>query len=578
METIPQQFATIARKFSQRPALKFKFQGAYISLSFSNLQKQINVLVQGLQALGLQKGERLAILSENRSEWVRADLASLTLGAISVPVHTTLSPVIIQHILNDCGAKILLVSNQTQLAKIALVADQLTALATIIYINLDAPANQLAQKKLISLEAVMKLGKNSSAEIKVSASRHDVATIIYTSGTTALPKGVMLSHHNLLFDAEAALTVVPVTEKDILLSFLPLSHVLERTAGYYAPLVLRGACVAYAENPKTLAQNLKEIRPTILISVPRIFEKIHTSIWEKVKSSPKFKRQLFVWALKQTPGTWAHQLADWLVFKKIKRQLGGKFRFTISGGASLNPKLARFFDRLGLKIIEGYGLTETSPVITVNRPNRYKFGTVGQQLPGVEIQIAADKEILTRGPMVMKGYYNNQTLTQETIDTTGWLHTGDLGFIDNEGFLTIIGRKKEMISLSNGKIVWPEQLEIILDNDRFINQSMIYGNNRSYLIALLIPDWPEVNRDLETLGISGKEPEELINEPKLQQLFRERLDKINEQLADWEKIRKFTLLAKEFSQEKDELTPTLKLRRKTIEEHYKKQLENLYQK
>ncbi|MFA6215560.1 MAG: long-chain fatty acid--CoA ligase [Patescibacteria group bacterium] len=576
MQTIPQKFQQTAEKFAKKPALKFKYHNAYISLSFAELAQRVKTLAKGFQALGLNQGDRLAILSENRSEWVRADLAALTIGAIVVPVHTTVSPQIIKHILNDSASRIVLVSNQENFNKLVLAAKDLPALETIIYINLDSLESNHFEKKLISLEAVMKLGQNSQKEITAEIKPDDVASIIYTSGTTALPKGVMLTHHNFLFDAEAAVTAVPVDEHDTLLSFLPLSHVLERTAGYYAPLVCRGCCIAYAENMKTLVANLREVRPTIMVSVPRIFERVHTKIWEKIKAGGKLKYQIFIWALKQEPGTIFYRLADFFVFGKIRASFGGRLRLTICGGATLNYKMARFFGRIGLKICEGYGLTETAPVTTVNRPGNLKFGTVGQQLPGVEIKIAADKEILVKGPNVMKGYYQKPDLTKEAIDAEGWFHTGDLGFISSDGFLVIIGRKKEMISLSNGKIAWPESLEVILENDKFIAQAMVYGHNKSYLTALVVPDWQEAARRLVDFGISGKEPDQLVVEPELIKIFAGRIEKINEQLADWEKIRKFVLISREFSQEKDELTPTLKLRRPAIETNYQKELQKLY--
>jgi len=575
-QTIPQQFKETAQKFAKRPALKFKYHGAYISLSFAELKNRIEIMSKGLQELGLMKNDRLAILSENRSEWVRTDLATLSLGAISVPIHTTLSPKIIKHILNDSGSRVILVSNQEQFNKLLLVINDLPELRVVIYISLDHQPNDLADKKLISLDEVMALGKKSKKEINIEVKPADVASIVYTSGTTAMPKGVMLTHHNFLFDAEASVTAVPVDEHDILLSFLPLSHVLERTVGYYAPLVCRGCCIAYAESVKTLKKNLREVKPTILVSVPRIFERIHDGIWDQVKEGSALRYKIFVWALKQEPGSLTYKIADFFVFHKIRKALGGRLRFTISGGATLNHKLARFFARLGIKIVEGYGLTETSPAVTVNRLENIKFGRVGQQLPGVEIKIAVDKEILVRGPLIMKGYYKNESLTKEAIDADGWFHTGDLGFMTSEGFLVIIGRKKEMISLSNGKIAWPESLEVVLNSDKFIVESMVYGNNKSYLVALVIPDWTEVYRHLEELGLVSKEPDQLIKEPELIKLFTKRLEKINEQFADWEKIRKFVLLPKEFSAQKDEVTPTLKLRRSVIESNYQKEIEKMY--
>jgi len=576
MKNIFEKFKETADKFPNKPALKFKYHGAYISISFSELEKRVEILAKGLLELGMQKGDKLAIFCENRSEWVRTDLAGLSFGAVTVPIHTTLSPKIIKHILSNSGSKTILVSNQDFFNKLVLVASELEDLKNIIYINLDHLENDIKDKKILSLEEVMKLGERSQKNINTEVAPDDLASIVYTSGTTAMPKGVMLTHNNLLFDAEAAVTAVPVSEKDILLSFLPLSHVLERTAGYYAPLVCRGSCIAYAEGTKELKQNLKEIKPTIVVSIPRIFEKVHSGIWDKIKQGGGLKYKLFVWALKQEQGTVGHKIANLLVFHKVRGVFGGHLRFTISGGATLNHKLARFFSRIGINIVEGYGLTETAPVISVNRLDNIKFGSVGQHLPGVEIKIAEDKEILTKGPNLMKGYYNNESLTNEVIDQEGWFHTGDLGFINSEGFLIIIGRKKEMISMSNGKIAWPESLEVVLNNDKFISQSMVYGNNKSYLTALIIPDWQEVARSLDEFKIDSKEPDALIKEEKLIKLYKERIEKINSQFAEWEKIRNFKLLAKEFLPEKDEVTPTLKLRRRVITENYKQEIDQMY--
>lgn len=575
MKTIPKKFDEVVAQFPNKPALKFKYQGAYLSLSFTELKERVDSLAKSFHDMGLKKGERVAILSENRTEWIRADLATLKLGAISVPVHTTLSSEIIKHILQDSKAKFLLVSNQEQFNKISNIINDLPDLQVVIFITLDQKIS-LVGKELLDLEEVMEIGDESKAEFISDVNSDDVASIIYTSGTTALPKGVMLTHGNFMFNAEASATAVGINEKDTFLSFLPLSHVLERTAGYYGPLIARGACVAFAGSVKTLKEDLKLVRPTVMISVPRIFEKIHSGIWDKVNNGPDKKKKIFMWALKQDPGTFKHKIAELLVFKKIQTTFGGHLRFAVSGGASLNHKLARFFSRMGIKIIEGYGLTETSPVITVNRPDNIKFGTVGQHLPGVEVMIAKDKEILTRGPHIMKGYYNNDAMTKEMVDEEGWLHTGDLGFINSEGFLVIVGRKKEMLALSNGKIAWPEQLEVVLNTDRFISQSIVYGNKKSYLTALLVPDWSEVSRSLEEFGLTSREPGEFIKDEKLIKIFSDRVDKINSQLADWEKIRKFALLPGEFSQAKDELTPTMKLRRSQIEENNKQKIESFY--
>ncbi len=576
MQNIYHTFVQTAERFPGKPALKYKHQGTYVPISFFDLKNSVDQLALGLLALGLKKGDRFAMLSENKPEWVKFDLALAAIGGVNVAIHTTLSPTIIKHIVKDSGSKIIFVSNQEQYNKLLLIKDELDGLEIIIYLSLDhQEENTINDKKMISFSEVMNLGL-SDKKLIPETDLDLVASLIYTSGTTAMPKGVMLTHRNLIFDAQAGVVALPCDEKDTMLSFLPLTHALERTAGYLAPMVCRGSCLAFAESIKTLSENLKEVRPTILVCVPRIFEKVHVSIWDKVKNGGKLKYNIFIWALKQEPGTVRHFLADQLVFKKIRANFGGRLRFAISGGASLNHKLARFFARLGIKITEGYGLTETAPIISVNRLDNIKYGTVGQQLPGVEIKIAKDKEILARGPNLMKGYYQNPELTAEVIDSDGWFHTGDLGHLSSEGFLVIIGRKKEMISLANGKIAWPEQIELLINNDRLITQSIVLGDGKSYLTTLLVPDWAEVLRSLEEIKIVSAEPSVLVNNQKLIDFFAKRIENINDQLADWEKIRKFALLVDEFTQEKDELTPTLKLRRHIILEHYQKVIQSLY--
>lgn len=572
-KTLPKQFFITAKKFSKRTALKYKKDNTWFALNFAEVESQIKNFASGLVHLGCRQGDRVAILSENRPEWVIADLATMSIGGVVVTVHTTFSPKLTAHVLKDSKAKFLVVSDQEQLTKVLLYLKELPALQVIIYLDLAKPINDVIDVKQISFDQVLETGKNNQNDNKSEVQPDDVCSIIYTSGTTGLPNGVILTHKNFLSNAAAALECVPVTEKDTLLSFLPLSHVLERTAGYYAPLVLRGACIAYAESPKTLVDDLKQVKPTILISVPRIFERFHKSVWEKVKQGSEFKKKLFIKALRQQKGTLAYKVFDRLVFKKIRAALGGRFRLTISGGSSLNPKLGKFFDKIGIVILEGYGMTETSPVITVNRQGQVKFGTVGTALPGVEVKIDKDKEILVRGPNIMKGY---TTLQREVIDAEGWFHTGDLGFMDKDGYLTIIGRKKEMMVLSNGKNVWPEKIEQVLNADRFISQSIILGQGRKFVSALIVPDWNEVKRYCQENNLPTKSPENLIKDPKIINLYQDRLNCYQENFAEWEQPKKFALLEDEFSQENEELTPTLKLRRKVIEEHYRKEIEGMY--
>lgn len=573
--TIPQTIFEAAARHPHKTALLYKQGDSYVGISFKELQKRIQYFCSALIGLGVEKGDRVAILSNNRPEWVISDLAIMNLGAITVPIHTVLSPKIIKHIIQDSGARLLIVNKQSQLNKVLLVEKELIDLKKILYFDLDHPDAVASSKPLLSWEEELSKGKKLALSPQLEVRHDDICSLVYTSGTTGLPKGVTLTHYNFLSNVRAALDYVPITHKDLFLSFLPLSHVLERTTGYYAPLS-SGCTIAYAQDPKTLPKNLKEVKPTIMISVPRIFEKMFDAIWEKLKNKPPYQKKLFSWALNQEPGSWQFFLGDLLAFRKIRKRLGGHLRLTISGGASLSEKLARFYDKIGILILEGYGLTETSPVVSVNKENRHKLRSAGIPLMGTEVKIADDKEILVRGPGIMSGYWKNEAATRQVIDDHGWFHTGDLGFIDHEGFLFIIGRKKEMLVTSSGRNIWPEVIENNLNTDRFIMQSMVLGNNQKYLGALIVPDLPEVEDYIKQQNLHYHSLEEMLASPEICQLFRTRLDKATSDLADYEKIARFILIPNEFSPKKDELTPTLKLRRHVIEDHYRREIEQMF--
>lgn len=579
--TISETIFETADTFPNKKALFYKKGGSYVGITFKELKKQAEYVSSTLLSFGIKKGDTVAILSSNRPEWVISDLAIMNIGAITVPVHATVSPKIIQYVLIDSGAKILIVNNQLQLNKVLLVEKDIPELKHIIYMDIDNPEDITSAKHLISWDEAIQNGKNQNFTTDVFVHHNDIATIIYTSGTTDMPKGVMLSHYNILSNVRAALDYIPVNSKDVLLSFLPLSHVLERTAGYLAPLS-QGASIAYAENSRTLPKNLKEVRPTIIISVPRIFEKMFNAIWEKLRTGNPRTREFFVWALKQKERSWQHGIGDIFVFRKVRRLLGGRLRFTISGGASLNPKLGKFYEKMGITILEGYGLTEASPIVSVNTLDRKKIGSVGIPLMGVDVKIAEDKEILVKGPNVMKGYFGKKYLINgingTTIDQHGWLHTGDLGFIDIDGFLFVIGRRKEMIILSTGKNVWPEVVENALNSDRYIIQSMVIGNNRQCLTALIVPNFEDLEEFTKKYKIFYENLDDLLSKPEIIQHFRERINRATIDLADHEKIANFVLLKNEFLQKKDELTPTLKLRREVIIERNKEVIEKMYQK
>ncbi len=575
-KTLPQIFYNTAERFPSKTAFQYKEEGIYYSLSYQEAKDIIEGFAKGLQSLGVKKGDKIALLSENRPEWAFTDLGSMRAGAVLVPFHTTLNPKAIRNLLNHSEAKILVVSNSELLNKVLIFQKEIETLEKIIFLEeLDSESKNISKKDIIEWEDLLKESEKRELQ-KVESDPEEICTIIYTSGTMGEPKGVMLSHNNFISDAEAVTEVISISEKDTFLSFLPLSHVLERLAGYYTA-IMYGSTIAYAESIKTLAENLKEIKPTILISVPRVFEKFYDKVWDKIEDSSKMKREMFLWALKQNGKSIKNKIADQLVFSKIRKQLGGRLRFAVSGGASLNKRIAKFFQKeVGIDILEGYGLTETSPVVSVNRMENIKLGTVGQTLSGVEAKISPEKEILVRGPNVMKGYYKNKELTDKAIDKEGWFHTDDLGFIDQEGFLTVIGRKKELIVTSGGKNVWPEEVEKELNHDSFISQSMVLGHKRNFISALIIPDWQEVKEYLLEHNFPVKDPDVMVEDENVVSLFEERIKKVNEHLSHPEKVKKFKLLDEEFSQKKEELTPTFKLRRHIIERHYTREINEMY--
>ncbi len=557
--TLPQMVFGQARRYGDRTALKVKRGGAYQDISWNELADQVKRAALGLIDLGVQPSDRVAILSESRPEWVAADLSILSAGAATVPIYATLTSDEIGYILADAGARLIFVSNPELMAKVLPLQIKMD-LKVILF---EAPY-RVAGPRVWWFGELLGLGETAGPKVREALDERlsktapeDLASIIYTSGTTGFPKGVMLSHRNFLSNCDAIRQVLPVGDEDIALSFLPLSHVFERCAGYYFVLFVGGS-IAYAENMDAVGANLLEVRPTILTAVPRFYEKLHERIRESVRSSSWLKRKLFAWAVKVGRGNF---LADRLVFSKLRARMGGRLRFCVSGGAPLSKTLAEFFYRAGVLILEGYGLTETSPVITVNRPDHLRLGSVGLPLPGVEVRLAEDGEILTRGPHVMRGYFNNPAATAEVLDAEGWFRTGDIGSLDPEGFLTITDRKKDLIKTSGGKMVAPQNLENALKASPWIADCVVIGDRRKYVTALIVPspDW------------TG-EPKR----PEATRRIQEAVNRLNEKLAPFEQIKKFALLAEPFTLQSGELTPTLKVKRRVITERYAAQIEALY--
>ena len=594
-KTIPELFKFITLEFGvqqTKPVFKYKIDANYVDYSYQQFYDETELLAFGLMALGVKRFDKVAIIGENRPEWVFSDMAILGLGAIDVPLYPILTADNIEFILNDSDSVGIIVSTQFQLNKILKIRDKCKKLRFIIIMN-DYDSSE---KDVFTFKQIQQKGKEFKTEnpslFKENlslAKEDDLCTIIYTSGTTGVPKGVMLTHKNIISNVLAAQEVLDFNEKDTFLSFLPLCHIFERMAGYYT--ALSGGCtIAYAESIEKIAQNMSEIKPTIMTAVPRLFERMYSRIKKNVESQSPNKQKIFNWAI-EVGKEYAekkrsnliiplslmlkHKAADALVFKKLRERTGGRIRFIVSGGAALSRELGLFFEAVGLLIIEGYGLTESSPVIAVHRVNDYKYGTVGKPLPGVEIKIAKDGEILASGPNIMKGYYKNQKETDETIKD-GWLHTGDIGVFDAEGFLIITDRKKHLFKTSQGKYVAPTPIENMFLASKYIDQFVLIGDRRMFVTALIVPDFEALKEYADANRISYKDEKDLTNLKQIYELLEKELSVFQKKLAAYEKVRKFTILDKPFSIESGEITPSLKVKRKVIEERYRDLIEGMY--
>jgi long-chain acyl-CoA synthetase len=559
------------------------------SISSERALAEVESLALGLRELGVSRGDRVALLAENRVEWPLTDLAALGLGAITVPIYSSLTAAQVRHLLDDSQPRVAVVSTREQLDKIVAATRE----RPIAIVHMD-PLPPLAGAQ--SMAAVLERGRalrerepQAFPESARAVQPDDVATIIYTSGTTGEPKGAMLTHRNIAFDVAACLEVVDLGPGDRCLSFLPLSHVFERMAGLYAHLAC-GASIAYAESMDTVAANAAEVRPTILCGVPRFYEKVYARVMDNARRETPLKRGIFHWGLQAglrrarahlerrslSPfDAIAAAVADRLVGAKIRQRIGGRVRICISGGAPLPPKVLEFFFAIGIRVLEGYGLTETSPVICLNPPGREKSGAVGPPIPGVEVRIDGDGEILTRGPHVMRGYYRNEPATREAI-RDGWFHTGDIGHLDADGYLVITDRLKDLLVTAGGKKVAPQPLEARLKASKWVSEAVLLGDQRPYVVALLVPNFANLEAEARERGWPHKSVDELIANPAVHALYQSLIDQINSELARFEQIKKFALLDHELTQESGELTPTLKVKRRVVMERYASLIEGLY--
>ena len=588
--TLNELFFTSARKWNKPDALLVRVDGKWQPISHATMLERVRRIAFGLASLGIERGDRVAILSENRPEWAFADYACLTAGFADVPIYGTLPAEQIPHLLEDSGAVAIFVSNVAQAGKIASIRRRCPKLRHVI--AFDANAKHNADVTLRDLEASGTAADTPerAAEYERAAlavSPDDIATIIYTSGTTGAPKGVMLSHDNIRSNVEGACRLVQI-ENDTALSFLPLSHIFERMGDYW--FFITGTTIAYVDSFDLVPQAMLEVRPTIAMSVPRLYEKMYARVLENALSGGAVKKRIFFWA-RSVADRWADQklagrepggllalqyaLAQKLVFSKLKARTGGRMRFFVSGGAPLAPEINKFFYAAGLTILEGYGLTETSPVIGVNTPDNFRIGTIGKPIDGVEVKVAPDGELLTRGPHVMKGYFNNPDATAEAIDSDGWFHTGDIGVIE-DGFIRITDRKKDLIVTAGGKNIAPQPIENMVKTNKFVSQAVVIGDRRKFTVLLIVPNFEQVEKWAKQRNMIWTDRSQLLAMPAVQQMVEQEVRSKLTGLAPFEMPKKIALLGSDFSVESGELTPTLKVKRRVIEKNYKSLIDSLY--
>lgn len=561
----------------------------YIPFSNKDLIHQIYNLIHFFRDHNLNEGDKVAIISENCTEWVAVDFACMFMKVISIPIYTSQSLLQIEYILDNSESSICFVSNTNLLSKVMQLKANLPRLKDVVaFKNTDTSKYGNEQISLFS-DIVNKHDFVSEKfitdfliELSEKISDNDILTMIYTSGTTGIPKGVMLTHKNIYSNISACQKVLIIDDKDTFLSYLPYSHSYERTAGYYLPFFC-GAKIYYAQNIDTIARQLTETNPTIVITVPRLLDKIYNKLnnsSEDMKDG--FKKKIFSWAIDiarrgdtNLKKSLKWKIADKLVYKKIREKTGGRIRFFVSGGGALNKSIGDFFEMTDIEILEGYGMTETSPVITVNPPHKNKYGTVGLPLTGVEVRLSEENEILVKGDIVMKGYYKDEPATNEIIKN-GWLYTGDVGQFDSDGYLKITDRKKSLMKTSGGKYVSPTLIEDMILSLQYVENAMVIGNERMYITAIMTADRNGMIKYAERNNISFGTFTDLLNNRSLLKLIQKDIDRLQKDLANYERIRKFILLENHFSIEGGELTPTLKVKRKFVEEKFKDEIENMY--
>jgi long-chain acyl-CoA synthetase len=590
--TLNEIFNIAVERFRDDEFLRFKRDGEWRSLTYGEVARRVRELALGLAQRGIKRGDRIALWSENRPEWNLADLAALANGAVDVPIYTTQSLDQVEYILKDSAARAIFVSAPF-LEKVLELKPRLPSLEFIFAFDEPvAPRAAIIRAEELAGAGRARFGEQPGVyESLWRATRpEDLATLLYTSGTTGDPKGVMLTHKNLTANTLLSYHWSALeNRRDRVLTYLPFTHIFERAMWYL--FLYAGAVVAYAESIESVAANLAEIRPTVMTSVPRMFEKIYARIIERGIGAGFPKKQIFLWALGvghkwavrrdqgKPIGLWLslqHKVADELVFTKWREAVGGRIRVFISGGAPLASEIAYLFHAAGLPILQGYGMTETSPSISCNTETRNRIGTVGPVLDGVQVKIAGDGEILVKGDTVMKGYYNRPDDNAEAFTEDGWLRTGDIGHLDEDGYLVITDRKKELIKTSGGKYVAPQRVESMIKSSRFVSQVFVVGNARKFPSALIVPNMELLRSYADLKGIAYAADADLIQHPRIIDLMQRQVDKYTAELGQWEKVKRIALLERELTIESGDLTPTLKARRSVIEARYAAIIEQLY--
>ncbi len=579
----------------QKPdALKFKEGGAWRSISHQQVYEDVRRAALGLRGLDVAPGDRVAILSENRPEWLISDFACVMSGAISVPLYPVLPADQIEYLLRDSEVKAIFVSTEEQYAKIREVRSRVPTLGQVI--SYDGPPG--GESGVLPLAELLELGgtmlsdhpDDEYRERALATDPHDLLTIIYTSGTTGRPKGAMLTHNNVASNVHSVLQIFDIGPGDVALSVLPLCHIFERMAGHYV-MFRAGVTIGYAESFAAVVDNFVEVRPTVMTLVPRGYEKIHARVEQAAREASPAKRRLLSWAIavgarrldrvmagrKVGPLLAAeHKVADRLVFSKLREMTGGRLKFFVSGGAPLSLELARFFHSVGLPILEGYGLTETSPAISFNRTEEVKLGSVGRPIPGVEVAIAEDGEILTRGPHVMKGYYKMPEATAAVMEPDGWFHTGDIGELDDEGRLSITDRKKDIIVTAGGKNIAPQPIENRAKSSPYVNEAVMIGDRRRFPVLLVVPDFDALESWARSERIGFSTHEALVADPRVAEFMEREVLATLSDLARFECPKRVALLSRELSIDSGEITPKLSVKRRVVETRYKEIIDSLY--